>query len=178
MTKWLELNAALRYDHYSDFGNSTTPTIGFKARPLQQLLLRGTYSESFRAPGPAEIGGSSFGFTTYGILSQGNPQIQPETSKNYTLGLVFEPVAGTTFTFDYWWVHREDEIVQVDPNSVIGGLPTSGVPNSKISGSLPNTFIYYGNDGKIAIGYRLLPERLVVEDRWLRLLRTVPPEHG
>ena len=86
VTKWLELSAALRYDHYSDFGSSTVPKFGFKVRPHEPVLLRGTYSEAFRAPGPAEIGGSSFGFTTFGILSQGNPNIKPETAKSYYVG--------------------------------------------------------------------------------------------
>ena len=89
VTKWLELSAALRYDHYSDFGSSTVPKFGFRVRPHEQVLLRGTYSEAFRAPGPAEVGGSSFGFTTFGILSQGNPNIKPETAKSTTLGVVW-----------------------------------------------------------------------------------------
>ena len=57
VAKWLELSAAVRYDHYSDFGNSTTPKLGFKVKPIDQVAIRGTYSEAFRAPGPAERGG-------------------------------------------------------------------------------------------------------------------------
>ena len=149
VTKWLELNAALRYDHYSDVGNSVTPKIGFKIRPNEMFLIRGTYAEAFRAPGPAEVGGSSFGFTTFGILSQGNADIQPEEAKSYTLGLVLEPMAGTSFTLDYWKIDRTNEIVQADPNTIIGSLPTSGTPNTRINGALPNTFIYYNVDGDI-----------------------------
>jgi len=150
VTRWLELTGALRYDHYSDFGNTTNPKVGFKVKPIDQLVLRGTYSEAFRAPGPAEVGGSSFGFTGFGILSQGNPNIQPEESKSTTLGLVFEPRAGTSMTFDYWWFDRTNEIVQADPNTIIGNLPTSGPPQTRTPGALPGTFIYYGLDGEIA----------------------------
>ena len=149
VTKWLELNGALRYDRYSDFGNSTTPKVGFKLKPIDQFAVRGTYSEAFRAPGPAETGGSSFGFTTFGILSQGNPNIQPETAKSYTLGLIAEPLPGTSATLDYWKVDRKNEIVQADPNSIIGSLPTTGTPLSRISGAQPNTFIYYDANGDI-----------------------------
>ena len=149
VAKWLELNAALRWDHYSDFGNSVTPKVGFKARPTDQFMIRGTYAEAFRAPGPAEVGGSSFGFTTFGILSQGNPDIQPEEAKSYTLGFVWEPAAGTSFTLDFWKIDRTNEIVQADPNSIIGGLPTTGTPLTRIPGALPNTFIYYDVDGNI-----------------------------
>ena len=150
VTKWLELSGAARYDHYSDFGDSTTPKIGFKLKPIEQLAVRGTYAEAFRAPGPAETGGSSFGFTTYGILSQGNPNIKPEKAKSYTLGLIAEPFAGTSATVDYWKVVRKNEIVQVDPASIIGNLPLNGTPNSQVAGAQPNSFIYYDADGAIA----------------------------
>lgn len=149
VAKWLELSGALRYDRYSDFGSSTTPKVGFKLKPMDQLAIRGTYAEAFRAPGPAETGGSSFGFTSYGILSQGNPDIKPEEAKSYTVGLVFEPVAGTSATVDFWKVDREKEIVQADPNSIIGNLPTTGTPLTRIDGAQPGTFIYYDADGNI-----------------------------
>ena len=149
VNKWLELNAALRFDNYSDFGNSTTPKIGFKVKPSDQWAIRGTYAEAFRAPGAAEVGGSSFGFTTFGILSQGNPNIQPETAKSYTLGLILEPIRDFSATLDYWRVDRKNEIVQADPNAIIGNLPQTGTPLSKIAGAQPNTFIYYDVDGAI-----------------------------
>ncbi|MCG3189698.1 MAG: Vitamin B12 transporter BtuB [Burkholderiaceae bacterium] len=161
VTKWLELNAALRYDHYSDFGNSTTPKLGFKARAMDQLSFRGTYAEAFRAPGPAEVGGSSFGFTSYGILSQGNPNIQPEKAKSYTLGVIAEPVRDFSATLDWWRIDRKNEIVQADPNSIIpAGQCVSGCDGSdashpnlvsaKVPGALPNTFLYYDVDGTLA----------------------------
>jgi len=149
VTKWLELNGALRFDRYSDFGNATTPKIGFKVKPSDLFAIRGTYAEAFRAPGPAEVGGSSFGFTTFGILSQGNPNIQPEKAKSYTLGLILEPIRDLSLTLDYWRIDRTNEIIQADPNAIIGTLPTTGVPLSRINGAQPNTFIYYDVDGNI-----------------------------
>lgn len=151
VAKWLELNAAVRYDKYSDFGDSTTPKIGFKIKPSDQFAIRGTYAEAFRAPGPAETGGSSFGFTAYGILSQGSPNIKPETAKSYTLGLIAEPVAGTSATLDYWKVDRKNEIVQADPASILAGKPLNGQPaNSKAAGAVPGSFIYYDADGNVS----------------------------
>ncbi len=176
VTKWLELNAALRWDDYSDFGSTVNPKIGFKARPNDMFAIRGTYSEAFRAPGAAEVGGSSFGFTSYGILSQGNPDIQPEEAKSYTIGVVFEPWAGTSFTLDYWKIDRENEIVQADPNTIIGNSPTTGVPLSRINGALPGTFIYYDVGRQHRNGDRLLPERGADEDGRFRLLGAAPHE--
>ena len=151
VTKWMELNGAVRYDHYNDFGSATTPKVGVKIKPLDQVALRGTYAESFRAPGPAEIGGSSFGFTTVGILSQGNPNIQPEKAKSYTLGIVAEPWAGTSATLDYYKIKRKNEIVQADPALIIpAGQPTTGfTPFAKVAGTQPNSFLYYDQDGNL-----------------------------
>jgi iron complex outermembrane receptor protein len=151
VTKWLELSGALRYDHYSDFGDSWTPKFGFKVKPIDTLAIRGTYSEAFRAPGPAEVGGSSFGFTSVGILSIGQPGIKPETAKSYTLGLVFEPIVGSSATVDFWWIDRKNEIVQADPATIIGpGTPLTAAPFTKIPGAVPNSFIYYDSTGQLA----------------------------
>lgn len=149
VTKQLSLDAALRHDKYSDFGDATTPKFGFTFKPMDWLSLRGTYAEAFRAPGPAETGGSSFGFTTFGILSQGNPNIQPETAKSYTLGLVADPLPGMSVTLDYWKIDRRNEIVQADPNVIRAGRPSTGTPGTRIPGAQPGTFIYYNSDGNI-----------------------------
>jgi iron complex outermembrane receptor protein len=153
--KGLELNFAARYDHYSDVGNSTTPKVGFKWTPVNALVVRGSYSESFRAPGPAESGNSaSAGFTNYVdpllcpggtpvtgataadcsgtviVSATGNPLIKPETAKSYTLGLVFEPTPDTNVSLDYWRVDRKDEISQPDAQQILNN-PTI-IPGAQI----------------------------------------------
>jgi iron complex outermembrane receptor protein len=161
VAKWLELSGAARYDHYSDFGDSFTPKVGFKVKPIDQLAIRGTYAEAFRAPGPAETGGTSFGFTSFNILSIGNPNIQPETAKSYTLGLIFEPMPGTSATVDFWRIKRKNEIVQADPAVVIpsaqcivtcdGSDATHpDLRNSTAPGAQANTFLYYDANGDLA----------------------------
>ena len=166
VAKWLELTGAARYDHYSDFGGSVTPKVGFKIKPMDQIAIRGTYAEAFRAPGPAETGGSSFGFTSYGILSQGNPDIKPEKAKSYTIGLILEPIPGTSATIDYWKIDRKNEIVQADPASIIpsgqcinfcdgtipegGTVPTPDYRSLQRPGSQSNTFLYYDNEGNLS----------------------------
>ena len=145
----LELNAALRYDHYSDFGSSTTPKLGFKWVPSPLFGLRGSYAEAFRAPGPAETGGASFGFTTVGILSQGNPSIKPETAKSYSVGFILEPFAGTSATIDFWKIERKDEIIQADPALILGDAPQQSTPFNKLPGIQPGSFIYYDSTGQL-----------------------------
>jgi iron complex outermembrane receptor protein len=52
-------------------------------------------------------------------------------------------------TVDYWRIKRDKEIVQADPAAIVGDLPRSGTPLSRISGLQPNTFIYYDANGEI-----------------------------
>jgi iron complex outermembrane recepter protein len=69
--KQLEVNAALRYDHYSDAGNSTTPKVGIKWTPIQPVALRGTYARGFRAPSSTENSPSS-------VAAFGGPRVNDE----------------------------------------------------------------------------------------------------
>lgn len=56
ITGKLELEAALRMDKYPNFSANFAPKVGLKYQALPELLLRGTYSEGFRAPSLAESG--------------------------------------------------------------------------------------------------------------------------
>ncbi len=89
--KSLELDAAVRLDHYNTYGNSTTPKVGFKWTPMQEFGLRGTYSEGFRAPSATEngIAGALFSFNAIRdpILcpaSLPNGQPDPNSALNVT----------------------------------------------------------------------------------------------
>ncbi|QBY05320.1 TonB-dependent receptor [Thalassotalea sp. HSM 43] len=55
VTDNLELNFAARYDDYSDFGDNTAPMAALRWEPLDGLVVRASYSESFRAPGLDEL---------------------------------------------------------------------------------------------------------------------------
>jgi iron complex outermembrane receptor protein len=59
VVKNLEVNGALRFDHYSDAGDSVTPKIGIKYKPVSSLALRGTFANAFRAPSSAENSSAS-----------------------------------------------------------------------------------------------------------------------
>jgi iron complex outermembrane receptor protein len=50
----LSLNAAVRYDHYSDFGGTTNPQFALTYKPVDWLKLRGKWGSSFIAPSLAD----------------------------------------------------------------------------------------------------------------------------
>ncbi|MES2129195.1 MAG: TonB-dependent receptor [Pseudomonadota bacterium] len=133
--KSVEISAALRYDHYENF-KSTTPKLGVKWTPVKSFALRGTYSEGFRAPGPAESSATSQSAGSASVADPvrcpggkpaagaaasdcaasfagvkiGNPNLRPETSKGVTLGMVWDPFNDTSLAIDAWKIKRSDEI--------------------------------------------------------------------
>jgi iron complex outermembrane recepter protein len=133
----LETQFAGRIDSYSDFGSKFTPKVGFKWKPLKNIALRGTYAEGFRAPSLTETSGSPVrGFysgirdpklcpvpvetnpncslTSIPGVSGSNPNLKPETSKSFTLGVIVEPVDNISVAVDYYDIKRTNEISSLD----------------------------------------------------------------
>lgn len=55
----LELSLAGRYSDYSTFGGEFTPKVGLRWQPSEDLVLRASYAEGFRAPSIGELYGSA-----------------------------------------------------------------------------------------------------------------------
>ena len=125
----VELSASGRYDKYSSGQKNFSPKFGIKIKPIDQVLLRGTWSKGFRIPSFNEAYGlpttgysnfqidcddyaaycASHGNNNYvtaayslGRTGTGNPNLDPEKSTSYTLGAVFEPLRNVSFTVDYF----------------------------------------------------------------------------
>ena len=104
-----DLIGALRYEHYSDAGNSTVPKLGIFWQPIDRgLTFRGTFSKSFTAPplyqeyGPVNfrLGGPAIITNTFGLPNNGfqaedgvNPLLKPAKATTYSLGAVVKPAA-------------------------------------------------------------------------------------
>jgi iron complex outermembrane receptor protein len=50
VTKALNVNVAVRTDHYSDFGSTTNPKLSFRYKANDMVMLRGAIGTGFRAP--------------------------------------------------------------------------------------------------------------------------------
>ncbi|TAL73175.1 MAG: TonB-dependent receptor [Rhodanobacter sp.] len=62
----LAVNIASRYSHYSNFGSTTNNKYSFRWKPFEDLLVRGTYAEGFRAPTLSDLyGGTGQSFETF-----------------------------------------------------------------------------------------------------------------
>ena len=103
-----DLIGAVRFEHYSDAGDSTVPKIGFRWQPVDdQLTIRGTYSRSFTAPsiyaeyGPTDTrqaGGAIIQnafpgqpSSPFNVEDGNNPNLQPAKATTYSIGFVAKP---------------------------------------------------------------------------------------
>lgn len=115
LARQLEAQAAVRYDHYSDFGSTTNPKLGLKFKPTAEVLLRANWGRGFRAPTLVEITPSrglfftqvndpatgATGVSVSGIFA-GNPDLQPEKSRSSTFGIVWEPTSSFNASVDVY----------------------------------------------------------------------------
>ena len=65
--KELTFNVATRYSNYSNFGNTLNSKFSMRWRPIDDLLIRATYAQGFRAPSISDLYGGvgqSFEFYT------------------------------------------------------------------------------------------------------------------
>jgi iron complex outermembrane receptor protein len=150
VTKALELNAALRLDHYTDVGNSVTPKFGAKWKAAPNLALRGTYAQGFRAPSAAENGvGGLAAFSSavdpvrcalgvpgtcsagsVAIITSPNPGLEPEKSDSLSFGAVWDLTPQTSFTADVWQIKRKNEINQESTSGAVAAGHLSRDPST------------------------------------------------
>ena len=93
----LSVNGAVRVTNYSTSGTVTTYKVGGSWRPVDGLLLRGTYSRDIRAPNLFELFAgpqSGIGIVLDPVSGQslnvarivaGNPNLKPEKAKTLTI---------------------------------------------------------------------------------------------
>jgi iron complex outermembrane recepter protein len=148
--KGVEIQGAVRHERYSDFGNTTVPGIGIKWTVAPTLALRGNYSRGFRAPSLPENSRSNATFfvtvfdpvqglnvNTAGVF-QSNPGLGPEKSKNYNIGLVWDPAKDTSFLLDFYGIEQRDIVASNSFNFIVAnpGLFPGQVVRDPLSGNL------------------------------------------
>lgn len=144
----LEFSGAGRYDHYS-FADSNvgefTYNVGLEYRPIDTLMLRAAYGTGFRAPdlhyvfsGPGnthpsatdyyrcateepdeEIGDCSFDGEGIIAYRNGNRDLDPETSKSFTGGVVWQPTRNISLSLDYFNIELKNQVTDMSIDTIL-----------------------------------------------------------
>ncbi|WP_144209095.1 TonB-dependent receptor [Shewanella donghaensis] len=173
-----EVSAAVRYERYEQEGqltgatgdivNSTTfdavvPKVGLSWRPVDSLLLRASYGDSFRAPNMGEMFSSqALSFessldnlwcneagnddTTYCDPRQqhktwfgGNPDLEAEEGNSFTLGGVWNVSDAWNVELSYYSITYDNKIESVGVDDILRDELREG----------SSDFVTRGADGKI-----------------------------
>ena len=142
----LRLDAAGRYEHYSDFGSATVGKLTGRWDFSPEFALRGTVNNGFRAPTLAEEFYSSTTVTPVTAFVQLPPNsaggkllglgtgLQPEKSMAYSFGAVFRPTPSMNMTLDVYQITITNRIV--GSGELVGsdaGTTISSVINAAIA---------------------------------------------
>ncbi|HWX10666.1 MAG TPA: TonB-dependent receptor [Trinickia sp.] len=117
-----------RYDHYSDVGGAFSPRFALRYQPVKAFTTYASYNRGFRAPTFVEDANSSDivlqpnsqtgQFQT--TVVQGNPNLQPERTKNYNIGFQLAATRTTDIGFDWYKIHIDNVIGTSTPQAVLG----------------------------------------------------------
>lgn len=146
LVKTLDVTLAVRRDEYDTFGGTTNPKYSFKWQPIDALAFRGAYSTGFKVPeftklfagvneleyfgldlaDPATCPSGVANSTQPGceriqpiIITGGKADLQPEDSKQKSLGFVYAPTNNFNMSVDWWEIERINTIRVPDQGTLI-----------------------------------------------------------
>ena len=131
LTDRLLLNAAGRYENYSDFGGNLAGKLSARYKFADFFSLRGTIANGFRAPSIHQRYFSSIATVFVPVEGQGLqprqqgtfpnnspvaaafgiPSLTAEKSTNYSLGVTSQPLSNLSITVDAYQIDIRDRIV-------------------------------------------------------------------
>lgn len=140
----VNLSVAGRYDQYRYSGHTigkATWSGGLEWRPIDTLLVRGSYGTAFRAPdlhyvfaGPgndetsaedlyncrADAADDCADYERNVIRSRsGNRELDPETSTSWSAGFVWSPAAGLDLSADWFNIDMRDQVQDMDVRTIL-----------------------------------------------------------
>lgn len=135
----LFLQAAIRYEDYSDFGDELVGKVAGRVLLSDNFAIRGSWGTGFRAPTPGQQGTTNVstrlpnGFpVATGLFPPSGPvagalgaiPLRPETSTSYTLGFTAD-IEELTLTVDFYQIDIDDRFNAISVRDVSTD-PTSG----------------------------------------------------
>ena len=155
LTDKLGVAAAVRHEHYNDFGNTTSGSLSGRFDFTDTFALRASASTGFRAPSLGQeyfsqtsslffANGNSAGLPA-GIYNSGlvpvgsqiarllgSEPLKPEKSRNYTLGAVWNPTDALNLSLDVYQINIQNRIalsgaISTTAPAVVNYLTANGI---------------------------------------------------
>jgi len=170
----LDIIVAGRIDDYTGFGSTTNPKISFRFRPWEPIMFRGSYGTGFRVPTFNQIFNGTTESPNPGntlvdptlcpqgtvngpqpqcapitptSLSGGNLNLGPETSEQYTLGVVIQPSSRLSFSVDYWRIAVDNTIGSITIPQLLANINAFPERIERTNGIITRVDLRTGNFG-------------------------------
>ena len=147
-TKQWQAQLSARYDRYQQVGGALSPKVGLAYTPNKSLMVRASAGKGFRAPSMTDL----YRPTVYSATATlpdplycatvennyadcadnwdtrrySNVNLKPERSRQFSAGVVFEPVKYMNASLDYWKIKRTDLISEIGDDIILGNLGKYG----------------------------------------------------
>ena len=156
----LELKGAVRYEDLES-DSTVDPKISMRYEVSDDLILRASYSSSFREASLAQLTSSGVGlqgiqdFDTSGnpvgavtfirIAGMNNPNLKPEESDNINIGAIWRPNDNFEMKVDYWAIDYTNLITIESAQGKVAANPTGADVKRTVDGTLVGVTTYYFN---------------------------------
>lgn len=171
----LEVTTAARYDSYNDYGSDVSPKVSVRYNPMDELVLRASYGEGFRAPS-LDILTQKDSFSADSVRDPqhcvavglaetcsdqvdayviANPFLESETSTQYAFGLAYEAADWVDFSLDYFNIEIDNRIKAFSAGELVnlqntGQALPAGMQVTRLSnGAIESITRGYGNQGTL-----------------------------
>lgn len=135
---WMRDNLALtlgaRYENHEAFGGHVSPRAYLVWNTTDRLTLKGGVSQGYKTPTLNDLHDGITGFTAQGqTVTIGSPELEPERSTNYELGVLYDTGA-LSFGATVFYNDFKDRIADGDPipncqyEDQFGNTPNAGLP--------------------------------------------------
>jgi len=125
----IDAQLAVRYEDSDDYGDATVGKLAIGWQPIDQVKIRYSTSETFRAPAMILVNEGYLGRSSstddallalasgedqdnYSMqrITEGNKGLKPELGENESIGIVLEPIDNLIITVDKWSIETEDTV--------------------------------------------------------------------
>lgn len=109
------LTSGVRYDHYSDFGDTTNPRVALVHEWRPELSTRLSYGRAFHAPTFVDL------YATNNPVGLGNPELEPEVIDTWELSLHHQPRPDLGYSLTGFSYRIDDAITYVGTQAANAG---------------------------------------------------------
>lgn len=142
--KGWEAQLAVRHDRYQRIGATTNPKVGLRYSPMRELTFRASAGTGFRAPSmddlyrPTKVNFSAtlpdpvcmaendndLGFcaNNWELRTYSNPDLKPEKSRQFSIGMLTDPSPYLSVGLDYWHIEKRNLISTLGDDVILSNL--------------------------------------------------------